>query len=88
MIEENYKEVTKVFDTGYCKTKKQAVSKIDFNEINEILTENNEEIDVKEELDNLLEYIDLVRLPNAEVNNDIIKIYKNKEKGWRIRIKI
>lgn len=75
-----------IVDTKICKNKEEALSKVDFNLVNNsLINAGLEDRNVKEEVLDLIDYVECVNIKTCEANNDIIRIYRD---GKKIQIKI
>ena len=74
-------------NTDWCKTVNKAMSKIDFEKIDEIVyDEKIEDRNTKEEILDLVDMAKCVMGSKTEVNNDRIRVYRNNKLGWKIEI--
>lgn len=71
-------------DTGWCKSEKSVLGKINFGEIDNFLERENLNRDVKAEVLDLMDIVECVFGPKAEAFKDGIRVYRDKLKGWKI----
>ena len=74
-------------DTGWCKNEKEALSKIDFDEIEKFLQGHDIIRNVKEEVLDLIDMAIGVYGPRTEVSKDGVIVNRNNKK-WKIEIVI